>query len=372
MSGKGLKDSRINSCEPRVLMITQLPPPTGGIATWSQRFTEYSRANNLPVAVVNNSVVGRRKKNLRRRKSPLAETVRTATTLWRTVTGVRRFGPNIVHVNTTCSPYGLLRDWLCMVTVPTEIPIVLHCRANIADQLRGSKLGRAVLQKAARRAKVVLVLNQWSHDYLLTQFGLHSVLLPNFVPADLIADSRPVERKVLKTVVFSGHVEASKGVEEIFDVARRRPNINFLLAGAMSNELYTRNRPDNVTLLGDLSRNAVVEMLDRADAFLFPSHTEGFSNALLEAMARGLPAIATDVGANRMMLEDGGGILVPPKSPDDIVHALNDLENQFTRMQMSLWNRRKVASSYTIERVVAQLYEVYRCAASDPPADEER
>ena len=53
--------------------------------------------------------------------------------------------------------------------------------------------------------------------------------------------------------------------------------------------------------------------LDKADVFLFPSYTEGFSISLTEAMASGLPCIASDVGANQDMLENHGGILIKTK-----------------------------------------------------------
>src|SRR5258708_5993332 len=68
--------------------------------------------------------------------------------------------------------------------------------------------------------------------------------------------------------------------------------------------------------------------LTRADVFVLPSRVEGFSNALLEAMASALPAVATDVGGNSEALIHGaGGRIVPPGQPTAIPTAIVGLAN---------------------------------------------
>ena len=90
----------------------------------------------------------------------------------------------------------------------------------------------------------------------------------------------------------------------------------FVLAGIISDEYKECELPANVVMAGNLDASAVREQLDMADVFLFPSYTEGFSNSLAEAMARGLPVITTKVGANVDMLEDRGGVYVPVGNGD--------------------------------------------------------
>jgi len=59
------------------------------------------------------------------------------------------------------------------------------------------------------------------------------------------------------------------------------------------------------------------------DLFVLPSHEEGFSNALLEAMAAGLAVVATNVGGNAEALEDGRfGLLVPARDPAALARAI--------------------------------------------------
>ncbi len=74
------------------------------------------------------------------------------------------------------------------------------------------------------------------------------------------------------------------------------------------------NVASNIVWLGE--RSDVADLLHGADIFVLPSHQEGFSNALLEAMAIGVPAIATRVGGNLdAVVDNETGILVNPKDP---------------------------------------------------------
>lgn len=73
-------------------------------------------------------------------------------------------------------------------------------------------------------------------------------------------------------------------------------------------------------------RNDVRKILSGMDLFVLPSHEEGFSNALLEAMASSLAIVATDVGGNREALDDGRlGILVPPHDSNALAAAISGL-----------------------------------------------
>ncbi len=86
------------------------------------------------------------------------------------------------------------------------------------------------------------------------------------------------------------------------------------------------NVSDNIVWLGE--QNAAEQLLCAGDIFVLPSHQEGFSNALLEAMAAGIPAIATAVGGNvDAVVDDESGLLVPPNDSDVLAAAILRLAN---------------------------------------------
>lgn len=77
-------------------------------------------------------------------------------------------------------------------------------------------------------------------------------------------------------------------------------------------------------------------------------------------MACGLPCIATDVGANRDMLEEKGGIIVPAKNVDAIVDAFKKLEDRNVRKDISSWNIEKVKNNYTRTSVLDEIMDIYK------------
>ena len=115
-----------------------------------------------------------------------------------------------------------------------------------------------------------------------------------------------------------------------------------------------------VTLLGQKDYLEVKIYYERANVYLFPSHTEGFSMLLTEAMAAGLPCIATDVGANKDMLEDKGGIIIPAGDGTAIIQASESMSDSTVRQKMSNWNIDKVKNEYTLEKVMYRIYNIYQ------------
>ena len=143
-------------------------------------------------------------------------------------------------------------------------------------------------------------------------------------------------------------------------IARCFPEIVFSMVGEVGSEAASWECPDNVKLLGVKDHSQVLSDLDDADLFLFPSHTEGFPLALAEAMARGLPVIATNVGANEEMLESKGGIIVPVGDVEAMKATLEQLKSPETRQKMSDWNRNKVREQYETSQVIRFLMQCYK------------
>ncbi len=91
--------------------------------------------------------------------------------------------------------------------------------------------------------------------------------------------------------------------------------------------------------------------LDAADVFLLPSRQEGFSNAILEAMASALPVIATDVGGNAEAVVHGsGGLIVQPERAEALAAAITELAQHRGEMwDMGRFNRERVAERFSLE-----------------------
>lgn len=112
-------------------------------------------------------------------------------------------------------------------------------------------------------------------------------------------------------------------------VANELPDAKFALIGdgreyaKIEEKRKVLGLEDSVLLLGE--RDDAVQLLKAFDVFVLPSAKEGMSWALLEAMAAGLPCVATDVGAARWMFEDEkGGWLASPNRMDEVARAMQN------------------------------------------------
>jgi glycosyltransferase involved in cell wall biosynthesis len=117
---------------------------------------------------------------------------------------------------------------------------------------------------------------------------------------------------------------------------------------------------DKIVFLG--SRADVPQLLQASDVSLLCSHQEGFSNAILEGMAAGLPMIVTDVGGNAEAVLNGEtGIVVPARDPAALAQAIARLVNDAgTRRTLGAAARERAISDFSIDRCVSRYDEFYR------------
>ena len=115
---------------------------------------------------------------------------------------------------------------------------------------------------------------------------------------------------------------------------------------------------DHVRFLG--ARSDVPRLLSAADVFINSSHWEGLSIAMLEAMAAGLPVVATSVGDAEILLQSGAGVLVQEKEPNTFANALGALIADPLRMQvMGQIAREYVEKSYSPDMWLDKLLACY-------------
>lgn len=141
-----------------------------------------------------------------------------------------------------------------------------------------------------------------------------------------------------------------------------RPEVEALIAKAQSEGM----RANCVHVLGH--RDDMVDLYQASDVMVMPSFKEGFSNAVIEAMAAGLPVIATDVGGNAEAIEEGvSGMILPPGDTPALTRALCEMMTNAQRRQAmarGAWNR---AEHFSIDEMIRQTAIIYRSIASSHP-----
>jgi L-malate glycosyltransferase len=116
-----------------------------------------------------------------------------------------------------------------------------------------------------------------------------------------------------------------------------------------------------------------IPFLQAADAFVLPTLGEGMSNALLEAMAAGLPCVTTRIPANLDLITHGDtGLLVEPANPEELQHAISRLlDNPDLSLRMGNRARQRVQIAYSAERMVAAYRNLFvRVSTGMAPPDD--
>jgi glycosyltransferase involved in cell wall biosynthesis len=173
--------------------------------------------------------------------------------------------------------------------------------------------------------------------------------------------------------VFSGRLVLGKQVDLLLEIWRGL-QIGFkqsllLIIGSGGEEARLRQmNVENVRFAGQV--DDVAPYLQSSDFFVLPSTAEGLSNALLEALAVGLPCVATAVGGTPDVIVDGeNGLLVAPDKPHDLQAALSKLlTNISMRQRMGKLARETILARYSLENTADRLAALYQRLAKERKA----
>jgi glycosyltransferase involved in cell wall biosynthesis len=289
---------------------------------------------------------------------------------------------SVVHINTSLNTRAYWRDL-------AYLAVAKLLRARVLYQVHGG----ALPENFFARSKLLTAFLRWTLELpdlvvVLAQCELASyrrfvpdqdvVALPNgidcrpfaSVPTVLSREDHPLR------LIYIGRIAREKGLYETLQGVRLAHELGvdarITVVGGGAEEPRLRRYAhalgigSRVTFAGPVFGEDKVGLLAGADLMLLPSYSEGLPYALLEAMAAGVPVIATPVGAIPDVVADGiHGLLVPPRNGKAIAEALLVLAGDRERLSwMSRACRRRILAAYSIERLAAELRLVYEELAS--------
>jgi len=175
----------------------------------------------------------------------------------------------------------------------------------------------------------------------------------------------PINKKIIITI---GWLRPGKGHEFLLKAFSQLKNMNeycLVLLGNGSDQDRLQAMAEeygisNNTIFAGVQKN-VNEWLSVSDVAVSSSLSEGLSNALVEAAASQLPIIATNVGGNPEVVDDGiNGYLVKSECADSMLSALSSLfENENNLMEMGQRSRLKAENEFSVEKMVSSLEALY-------------
>ena len=174
-----------------------------------------------------------------------------------------------------------------------------------------------------------------------------------------------------KYILYAGRIDREKGIFDLIECGKYLCNqsldISFLLAGkgrdldTMKKKVKKLGLQDKFIFLGQVGKDQLVRLYKQSTIFAFPSYHEGIPTVVLEAMACGLPIIATNVRGNRDLILSGkNGILVPPHSPKELADAISMLLNDNEmRIELGKNARKTIEEKFTLDIIFANVLQCY-------------
>ena len=284
--------------------------------------------------------------------------------------------PDVIHVCTS-GYLGFFKDIiLAQAARRRGIRSIIHLHFGRVPSIVEEKgFEYKLLRKLLSVADKVVVIDGKSYQTLTDLQYKNITYIPNPIPDIFLREVEEqrnhVEREY-KRAVFVGHVVPTKGVTELVEACCRIPDLKLRIIGKCDEEMREklttlaakREYGKWMDIAGEIPYAKVVTELLKADALVFPSHTEGFPNVILEAMVCGCAIASSNVGAIPEMLDCDGetaGICFPAQRTEEVVKAINKLySDDAYRTQLSAKAKEKVYSTYTMKTIWPQLLNLWR------------
>jgi glycosyltransferase involved in cell wall biosynthesis len=299
----------------------------------------------------------------------------TALKAWvRVAVLLRKLDAPLVHVQTASRASFWRKAVVCLMARAAGRPYIVHVHGGGFSQFYEHECGRLrqrLIRSTLEHAALVIALSEEWHERLLkicpaarVEILHNAVMIPDRAPPQTCADRNP-------TLLFLGHLGPEKGVFELVKafapLAGRFSGLQLVLGGvgqsdavrALATQLGISDRVELPGWLGPERKSAA---LAAATIFLLPSYYEGMPMALLEAMAWGMPVIATPVGGTpQIVTHEVNGLLIPPGDIAALTMAIERLlQDPALRIRLGNAARATIVSRFSLEDAMRKLDNIYR------------
>lgn len=288
---------------------------------------------------------------------------------------IRQTHRPIVHIH-TCSGFSFLRSAMDMLIARRhDCPVVLHIHGAKFDAFYEAQPAyrRAMIRRCLTHADRVIALSDgWSQKLRSMAPGARLSVIENAVdcPPPVI---KPRRAGPLRFILLA-RMDTWKGIDDLLSacatLATRTVDFELVLAGPAGTAGDAITLPEKINAMGlgqcvryvgPVHGREKDTLLREADAYVLSSWNEGLPISLLEAIAYGLPIVATRVGAvPEVIVEGREGLLVPARQQKELAQAMRSMiDNPARRANMSASARRLAQQRFSTDRLRSDLLRLY-------------
>lgn len=309
---------------------------------------------------------------IHRLRVPRKRRIETALYCVRAFLKVKQIDPDIVHAQAV-SPPGLSAFLIRKVF---KKPYILWGQGF--DIYMPWRFKGMISKLALRNAATVIALTEDMKREIQKIRAVEPTVLPNGIDLERFENlpsrknlrSRLMIEQGQKIILFVGVLKLVKGVRYLIEtmttIKQKEPMARLLIVGDGEERQTLEELAEGLNLRGQVSfagrvpNEVVPQYMAASDVFVLPSLSESFGIVNLEAMASGLPIVASNLRGMKEIVEDGqSGFLVEPRNPEAIAQkVLLLLQDEGLRRRMGERNKQK-AKQYSWEEIVAKLEEIY-------------
>jgi phosphatidylinositol alpha-mannosyltransferase len=282
---------------------------------------------------------------------------------------LRAFAPEVLHAHEPLIPSTSMLALRATARGPTPVVATFHAGAERSILF---DLAAPALRRLARAIDVRIAVSAAAASFAARRIGDGFVIVPNGVDVERFAGAEPVELPAGRRMLFVGRLDERKGfrvaVAAFRRLAARFPDLLLVAVGGGPEKASATALPegirDRVVLVGPVANEDLHRYEAAADVFVAPSvGGETFGVVLVEAMAAGVPVVASDIPGYDEVIRPGEGLLVPPRDPGALADAVASLLDDPAAAKALADAGRARAWTYSWDAVAERIEGLYADAA---------
>lgn len=283
--------------------------------------------------------------------------------LYKKVFKTRHYRPDIIHAHFT--EIGYMAAYL---SKKTDIPLVITEHSSLINRFPVSEeILKCAIGGYGQASKVIAVSNALSKN-IFKNTGDNAVVVPNMIKLDVFYNAKKKNHKGFK-IVTTANLVPGKRISLLVDSfsSHAQEHLDWYLDiigdGPLKDELektIKRNGlRERIRLMGYCNSKEIAKIYEYSDCFVLPSSSETFGVVYIEAMAAGLPVIATKCGGPEDFVNEKNGILVDTDDSIQLTEALLKMSKTFEKYSED-YLRRFAKENYAPQIIANRLYSIYK------------